>query len=177
MSGTGFLQIVSVAQTLSFWKYAAPPGELLLWCAFLERRTALAQECRQCGVEISGVALVEIVSLPGIHLEEGVYLLQGQKILQAPANSLSSAVNKGTHRGWISWSLLFGLPKHRIRASHKRGTVFLGQGALVRAQGASNPEEGVDPSSGFGVLNLSCARDKLRRVAVPGVLTTVHPRP
>lgn len=57
----------------------------------LLERMALAWECKQSGVGVSEVALGKIALLPGVHLGEGILPLQGQKTLQGPADSLSSA--------------------------------------------------------------------------------------
>lgn len=64
----------------------------------LESRTSLAQELEQSAVGISEVSLGETVPLPGVHFEESLYPLQGQKTLQAPANGLSLAANKCAQR-------------------------------------------------------------------------------
>ena len=72
-----------------------------MWCALLGRRE-LTLECIEWWV-----ALVENIPL-GVHLEKGILPLRGQKTLQGSARGPSLAEDRGSHRGQITWLLLFG---------------------------------------------------------------------
>lgn len=72
------------------------------------------------------VPLEENTCLPGVHLEESVLTLQGQKAHWTPLRSHSTVRDRNKHRGPITWLQLFAVLHHRLQAPMQTWNCFLG---------------------------------------------------
>ena len=104
--------------------------------------------------------------------------LQGQKACWAPLSSHSTARDRGTQRGQITWLQLFIVLHHRLRHQCRCTTAFLGQNVRCSVARFSS-REGRDPRLAGSLKIWSSesqpvARDKTRTTVVLGMLRAGH---